>query len=107
MIPAADVAALRAAFQANLLDLGVGLFNRSTGEIRLESFDTVTQGRGHQGLADVLGITDNLDWRGFLVTPDGQFVPTSHFNLIDGALTMKPSDEASVRRELRQEGLIS
>jgi len=67
MIPPADVADLQAAFQANPNDLGTGLYNPSTGEIRLGSFDTVTQGQGHQGLANAVGIANNGDWRGFLV----------------------------------------
>ncbi len=106
MIPPADVADLQAAFQANPADLGVGLYNPSTGEIRLGSFDLVTQGQGHQGLADALGITNNPDWRGFIVTSIGQFLPTSHFNLIDGAMTMNPVHEGHVRQELLQAGLL-
>src|SRR5262245_30773480 len=79
MIPAGDIANLRAALRANSQDLGVGLYNPSTGEIRLGSFDTVAQRQGHQGLADALGIVNNGEWRGFLVTSDGRFVATSHF----------------------------
>jgi hypothetical protein len=106
MIPPGDVADLRAAFQANPKDLGIGLYNPSTGAIRLGSFDLVTQGQGHQGLADALGIKDNGDWRGFLVSADGKLLPTSHFNLVDGALTMDARHEAAVRRELQQAGLL-
>jgi hypothetical protein len=87
MIPAGDVADLRAAFRANPQDLGVGLYNPATGEIQLGSFDLVTQGQGHQGLADALGIKDNGNWRGFLVTADRRFepprwpIPTTKYSL--------------------------
>jgi hypothetical protein len=107
MIPAGDIADLQAAFQANPADLGVGLYNPFTGEIRLGSFDMVTQRQGHQGLADALHITNNEDWRGFLVSSGGKLLPVSHFNLVDGALTMKPDHEALVRQKLRQAGLLS
>lgn len=106
MIPPVDVADLRAAFVANPNDLGIGLYNPATGEIRLGNFDLVTRGYGHQGLADALGITNNGEWRGFIVTADGRFAPTSHFNLIDGALVMSTSQQASVRQELEQVGLL-
>ena len=106
MIPAGDVANLQAAFRLNPRDLGVGLYNPSTGEIRLGSFDLVTQGQGHQGLADALAIRDNGDWRGFVVSADGKFLPTSHFNLLDGTLTMNPVHAAVVRQELQQAGLL-
>jgi len=107
VIPPHDVADLQAAFQANPNDLGVGLYNPSTGEIRLGSFDKVTRRQGHQGLANALGITNNEDWRGFVVTADGQLLPVSHFNLADGKLTLKPCHEAVVRQELQQAGLLS
>jgi|ERR1700722_13909123 len=107
MIPGSDIADLQAALLANPKDLGVGLYNPSTGEIRLGSFDIITQGQGHQGLADFLGITNNGEWRGFIVSSGGTFAPTSHFNLIDGSLAMKPDYEVAVRRELKQAGLIS
>jgi hypothetical protein len=92
---------------ANPKDLGGGLYHLSTGEIRLGRFDLVTQGHGHQGLADALRITNNIEWRGFIVSSDGKFAPTSHFNLVDGSLVMKPDHQADVRLELQQAGLIS
>ena len=107
MIPSADVADLRFAFRSNPQDIGVGLYNPFTGEIRIGSFDLVTGGQGHQGLADRLGITKNIEWRGFLVSSDGRFLPTSHFNLVDGALTMTQPHADFVRQELRQAGLLS
>ena len=106
-INAADEAGLRRAFQANPNDLGVGLFNPNTGEIRLGSFDLVTQGQGHQGLADAFGILNNSEWRGFIVTSDGKFVPTSHFNLVDGSTTMQPTIANGVEAALRQAGLVT
>ncbi len=106
MIPPSDVAALQSAFQANPRDVGVGLYNPSTGVIRLGSFDLVTGGQGHQGLADALGITDNGPWRGFIVTSDGKFAPTSHFNLVDGGLVMRADYQAAVRQELQQVGIL-
>jgi hypothetical protein len=107
MVPAGDIADLQAAWQANPQDLGVGLYNPSTGEIRLGNFDIVTRRQGHQGLADALGIVNNGEWRGFLVTSDGKFAPTSHFNLVDGTLAMKPDQESAVRQELQQAGLLA
>jgi hypothetical protein len=107
MIPPRDILDLQDAFHSNSRDIGVGLYNPSTGEIRLGSFDLVTGGQGHQGLADVLGIADNTDWRGSLVFSDNKFLPTSHFNLVDGTLTMKAAHESFVRQELRREGFLS
>jgi hypothetical protein len=107
MIPAGDIADLQAAFLANPRDLGVGLYCPSTGEIRLGSFDVVTQGQGHQGLANALGIANNALWRGFVVSSDGKFAPTSHFNLVDGGLPMRLDYQVFVRQELQQAGLIS
>ena len=106
MIPAGDITDLQAAFVANPRDLGVGLYNPSTGEIRIRSFDQMTGGQGHQGLANILGIQDHHQWRGFIITANGDLFPISHFNLVDGALTLKPADEALVRVKLLQAGLI-
>lgn len=106
MIPAGDIADLRDAFRVNPHDIGIGLYNPTTGEIRLGSFDAVSNRQGHQGLADAVGIADNDDWRGFIVGADKRLIPVSHFNLVDGALTMRPDHEAALRQELRQAGLI-
>jgi hypothetical protein len=106
MIPPGDVTNLQAAFRANPNDLGVGLYNPSTGEIRLGSFDLVTRGQGHQGLADAIGIKDNGDWRGFVVSAAGKLIAASHFNLVDGDLLMDGRYEAVVRRELQQAGVL-
>ena len=38
-----------------------------SGEIRLASFDKVTKGQGHHGLAIAIGIANNSEWRGFLI----------------------------------------
>ena len=106
MTPASDIADLQAAFLANSMDLGVGLYNPSTGEIRLGSFDLVTQGQGHQGLADALGISNGAQWRGFVISSDGRFAPTSHFNIVDGGLALRSDYEDHVRAELLHAGLI-
>lgn len=107
MIPPDDVAKLRAAFAANPNDLGVGLFNPTTGEVRLGSFDRVTDGKGHQGLADALGIVDNRDWRGFIVEAGGRFLPRSHFNAIDGSAVLLDECQTRVREALTDAGLLS
>ena len=107
MIPPDDIARLQAAFAANPQDLGVGLYNPSTGDIRVGSFDRVTQGQGHQGLAIVVGIANNSDWRGFLVRANGILLPVSHFNLVDGSLSLLPGHEAQVRQVLKLVGLLS
>jgi hypothetical protein len=94
VIPQADVDALLVAFQANTNGLGVGLYHFATGGI------------GHQGLADALGITNNNDWRGFIITSDGRFAPTSHFNLPDGSVMLRDDLAAQVQQALRRAGLI-
>ena len=101
----ADVAGLRAAWGRNPQDLGVGLYNPRTGEVRLVNFDA-TGGHGHQGLADLLSITDNTAWRGFIVSSDGRLIPASHFNLVDGDLAMQPDLAVAVRQALEQVGLV-
>jgi hypothetical protein len=106
MIPPGDVRELRTAFASNPGDLGVGLYNPGTGEIRLGSFDRMTLGQGHQGLANAVGVANDDEWRGFLVRADGSLLPVSHFNLIDGSLALKPDHEARVRQALQQAGLV-
>lgn len=106
-INAADVSALILAFAANLNDLGVGLVNIKTGEIRLGSFDLVTHGQGHQGLADALGIVDGADWRGFTFSVSGRFADASHFNLPDGGLKMLPVLASLVHQALKLAGLVN
>jgi hypothetical protein len=101
------VAAIQAAFASNPRDIGVGLYNPKTGEICIGSFDQVTQGGGHQGLADALGITDNSEWRGFVISSDGSFNPASHFNRCDGSPRMKPDLANLVEQTLRQAGLVN
>ncbi len=106
MIPADDIARLRDAFRVNPRDLGVGLYNPATGEIRLWSFDLVTNRQGHEGLADALGIVDDDEWRGFSISSSGQLSPMSHFHLPDGSTLLKPGHEARIRGELKQAELI-
>ena len=106
MIAGTEVIDLQQAFRANPLDLGVGLYNPSTGEMHVGSYDTIGDGQGHQGLADALGITNNGEWRGFMIFSRGQFLPTSHFNVVDGSSRMKQADEEVVRREFERTGLL-
>lgn len=102
----AELTALKTEFRKNPKDIGVGLYNPMTGEIHLGSFDIVTKRRGHQGLATVHGITNNSEWRGFMVTSAGQLIPNSHFNLPDGSAGMNPMLVAQLEIELRQAGVI-
>ena len=106
MIPPDDIVALQAAFAVNPRDLGVGLVHLHDGIIRLGSFDLVTLGQGHRGLADAIGVTRNHRWRGFVVTATGQFVTTRHFLIIHGGLLLRPETAAVVEAELRQAGLL-
>jgi hypothetical protein len=75
--------------------------------LEVPSTSMVSQGQGHQGLADAVGIVNNWEWRGFVVTSDGRLSPASHFNLIDGSLRMNPSHENAVRQDLQQAGLLA
>lgn len=106
MIDGTEVIDLRQAFRANPLDLGVGLYNPSTGEMHVGSYDKKCARQGHQGLADALGITNNREWRGFTVSSGGRFLSQSHFDVIDGTSRMKQADEEVVRRELERSGLL-
>src|SRR4029453_3710425 len=56
-----EVDALRAAWARNPRDLGLGLYNPGTGEIHIGSFDE-TGRTGHDGLANLLGITNEAEW---------------------------------------------
>jgi hypothetical protein len=110
IIKQAQVANLQKAFQADVTDLGVGLYNPSTGEIQLASFDELDSagfGQGHQALADFLGITDTSQWQGFTLDANGGFAPISHFNRsFSGTMAMPPADEATVLQALQQAGLV-
>lgn len=106
MIVGNEVINLQQAFRANPLDLGVGLYNPSTGEMHVGSYDTICDRRGHQGLADALDITNNREWRGFMISSGGQFLPQSHFNVVDGVSRLKQADEDIVRLELERAGLL-
>ena len=105
IVPVPEIAALRAAWARNPRDLGVGLYNPGTGEIHIGSFDD-TGGVGHDGLAKLLGITNEAEWRGFTVCPNGDWYPISHFNLPDGSLYMAPDAAAEVEQALRYAALI-
>jgi hypothetical protein len=49
---------------------------------------------------------NDQDWRGFSFDSAGQFVPASHYNLVDGGLLMLPADALAVERTMRQAGLV-
>ena len=53
-----------------------------------------------------LGITDDSEWRGFVVWPDGTWLPVSRFNQPDGGSRMPPDLAAEVEQALRRAGLI-
>jgi len=100
-----EVALLKDAFKGNPQDIGLGLVNPTTGEIRLGSFDA-TNGLGHQGLANTIGVTNNSAWRGFIVTADGRLIPKSHLNVPDGSLALRSDLAILVEQALRQVGLV-
>ncbi len=101
-----EVDELRKAWAKNSLDLGLGLYKPSTGEIHIGSYDDTGQ-IGHDGLAGRLGITDESEWRGFVVFPDGSWIPVSRFNQSDGGSRMAADSAAEVEQALRKAGLIS
>jgi hypothetical protein len=102
MIAAQEVDALRQAFALNANDLGVGLYNPTTGEIHVASFDQVAPG-GHADLAQKLNL-QTADWRGFVVDSAGRFAPFSHLN--GPRMQMPPDMAAVVEAELRHAGLV-
>jgi hypothetical protein len=95
------------AWARNSNDIGLGLFNPSTGEIHVGSFDT-TGGTGHDGLQNTLGIpdADRPHWRGFVISSGGQAINSSAFNNPDGGLRMLLASFAQVEDALRRAGLI-
>ncbi len=42
-----------------------------------------------------------------MVTSTGMLFPISHFNLVDGAMSLRQDHEAQVRKELQQVGQLS
>lgn len=108
-IPAAEVAAVRAAWATKAGDIGLGLYNPSTGEIHIGTFDTTGLGIGHDGLQMTLGIpdVDRSQWRGFIFSSNGQAINNSGFNVVDGsAPRMLPVYFAQVEDALQRGGLI-
>ena len=106
-IPQPEVDALRKAWARDPNDIGLGLYNPSTGEIHVGSYDT-TGSIGHDGLQNVLGIpdADRPRWRGFIVSSDGQVINNSAFNNPEGGVQMLPAHFADVEAALRRAGLI-
>jgi hypothetical protein len=108
-IPQDEVDAVQRAWAHNRSDIGLGLYNPSTGEIHVGTFDTTGQRMGHDGLQRTLGVptADRPDWRGFLFTSNGQCVNSSGFNLPDGTPPRMQGDSfAQVQDSLRRAGLI-
>lgn len=96
-IPAAEVAAVQAAWVVDRTDLGLGLYNPATGEMHVGTFDTTGQRIGHDGLQMTLGIpdVDRPHCRGFVFTAGGQAINQSGFNLPDGT---PPTDAGGLFR---------
>jgi hypothetical protein len=108
-IPQTEVDAVRRAWLQNSADVGLGLYNPSTGEIHVGTFDTTGQRIGHDGLQRTLGIpdSDRHQWRGFIFSSAGQAINNSGFNLPDGnAPRMRADYFAEVAAALRRSGLI-
>jgi hypothetical protein len=85
-------------------DIGLGVYNPSTGEIHVGSFDAYG---GHDLFLQNLGITDAAPWRGFVVGSNGQASNNSGLNVGLGyGQGMSPTDYQHVVDELRQGGLI-
>jgi len=108
-IPQSEVDALRAAWARNRGDAGLGLYNPTTGEIHVGSFDTTGQGIGHDGLQLTLGFSDldRSQWRGFIIVSDGQAINNSGFNIFDGTPPrMASAFYAEIEDALRRAGLI-
>ena len=85
-IPQTEVDAVRAAWLNNDKDIGVGLYNPSTGEMHVGTFNTAGQRMGHDGLQLTLAIddADRPQWRGFIFLSSGQAMNLSGFNILDG-----------------------
>jgi hypothetical protein len=108
-IPQAEVDAVRRAWAQNGNDIGLGLYNPSTGEIHVGTFDTTGQRMGHDGLQQSLGIpdSDRPRWRGFVFSSGGQVINNSGFNVPDGTPPRMRADAfAEVQAALRRAGLI-
>jgi hypothetical protein len=108
-ISQAEVTGVRAAWATNSNDVGLGLYNPSTGEIHVGTFDTTGQGMGHDGLQIAFRIpdADRPQWRGFVFTSSSQIMNLSGFNVPDGTFPRMRADYfAQVEDALRRAGLI-
>lgn len=104
----AEVAAVRAAWVKNRNDVGVGLYNPTTGEIHVGTYDTTALRIGHDGLQASFGIADvdRPHWRGFVFDSSGQTMNASGFNAPDGnPPRMRPDYFSQVEDALRRAGL--
>jgi hypothetical protein len=108
-ISQAEVNVVRAAWARNRNDIGLGLYNPSTGEIHVGTFDTTGHSIGHDGLQSTLQISDaeRPRWRGFVFSSGGQAINQSGFNTPDGAPPRIRADYfAQVEDALRRARLI-
>jgi len=104
-----EVDAVRRAWLRNPQDVGVGLYNPTTGEFHLGTFDTSGQNTGHDGLQLSLQIVDRDRpfWRGFIFTSDGRIFNRSGFNIVDGTGPQMRADYfREVEAALQQSSLI-
>lgn len=104
-----EVDSVRRAFARNRNDLGLGIYNPYTGEIRIGTFDTTGLRIGHDGLQMTVGFPDSErpQWRGFVFSSGGQVINQSGFNIPDGTPPrMRAVYFAEVQTALKQEGLI-
>jgi hypothetical protein len=86
-----------------------GLYNPSTGEIHVGTFDTTGQSIGHDGLQMTLGFpdADRPQWRGFVFSSGGQSINQSGVNIPDGAPPrMRAGFFAQVQDALSRAGLV-
>jgi hypothetical protein len=105
----AEVDSVRRAWARNRNDLGLGIYNPYTGEIRIGTFDTTGQRIGHDGLQMTLEFPDRdrPQWRGFVFSSGGQVINQSGFNIPDGTPPRMRADYfAEVQDALKREGLI-
>src|SRR5580700_9942571 len=108
-ISTAELDAVKRAWVQNSSDIGVGLYNPSSGEIHVGTFDTTGQRIGHDGLQMTVGIpdSDRHQWRGFIFSSGGQAINNSGFNAPDGTSPRMRADSfAEVRVALQRVGLV-
>lgn len=102
-IPQAEVDAVRARWQQNPNDIGLVAYKPSTGEIHVANFDAHG---GHDMLLRNLNIADANNWRGAIVSSNGNVINNSGLNVGRGfGQGMAPEEFAKVTESLRRVGL--